>query len=144
MNIQPIYVTFEQAKLLCSKGFDEQLSTIYDNNGNPTNSHYPTMKNSDIEHGTICTRPEQWMVIEWLRINHNIEVNCLRYTYSGGKYQGRKYMWGVDKYNEKYNHELEENPDHWILNERESQGYDSNSPREAISVAIDYTLNNLI
>ena len=71
----PTYVTFKQAVALKDKGFDEELNTVYNLKSEPTKSYYNTMKNSDIEHGTICTRPEQWMVVEWLRVNHGIWIS---------------------------------------------------------------------
>ncbi len=81
---------------------------------------------------------------QWLRDTYNVELIVLRYTYSGGIYQGRKYMWAMDHYNEKYNHKLEESSEHWILNERKSQGYDFNTYEEALEQGVDYTLKYLV
>ncbi len=66
---------------------------------------------------------------KWLREVYNIEVDVMRYTYSGGEYQGKCYMWAIDKYDPNYNPETE---DPWILETRESQGYDFKVYEEAL------------
>lgn len=81
-------------------------------------------------------RPTQTVLQKWLRENHNIEIGVLRYTYTGGVYQGRCYMWYVDHFDDKYNYELEENDEHWILNERKSQGYEFKIYEEALEQAL--------
>lgn len=88
------------------------------------------------ENWLMCAAPLWQQVIDWLSNTHNIEVDALRYTYSGGVYKGKCYMWYVDQYDPKYNHELEEDDSHWILNERKSQGFDFKSKQEAIQAGI--------
>jgi len=70
-----------------------------------------------------------WEIQKWLREVYNIEVDVMRYTYSGGEYQGKCYMWAIDKYDPNYNPETE---DPWILETRESQGYDFKVYEEAL------------
>lgn len=73
--------------------------------------------------------PTQGLLQKWLREVYNIEVDVMRYTYSGGEYQGKCYMWAIDKYDPNYNPETE---DPWILETRESQGYDFKVYEEAL------------
>ncbi len=79
-------------------------------------------------------------VIEWFCDVHNIEIDVLRYTYSGGKWMGKCYMWAVDQFDPKYNDELEENDAYWILNERKSQGFEYKDRINAIFDGIRYAL----
>jgi len=58
IKIEPKYVTFEQAKLLKEKGF-EDIQIDYGLN---------QMLNN-------CKAPEQWQIVEWLRNNHGIWVS---------------------------------------------------------------------
>lgn len=55
MEIKPTYVSFEQAKWLFEKGF-KGIQIDYGLNQMLNNSK----------------TPEQWQVVEWLRINHGI------------------------------------------------------------------------
>lgn len=82
----------------------------------------------------------QSLLQKWLREVHNVEISVLRYTYSGGVYQGRKYMYGIDQYDPEYNFEIEENSNHWILNERKSVGYKFNTYEEALEEALKESL----
>lgn len=91
----------------------------------------------------ICgefSAPTQSLLAKWLREEHNIEVGVMRYTYSGGIYQGRKYMWYVDQYDPKYNHEIEDDDNYWILNERQSQGYEFNIFEQAYEKGLQEAL----
>ena len=138
----PTYVTFKQAVALKDKGFDEELNTVYNLKSEPTKSYYNTMKNSDIEHGTICTRPEQWMVVEWLRVNHGIwiSVNPDIIEYNNSKdtieWMFKVYRLPVYLKNGKI----------WgtIDNGRYDDIYYYSTPEKAYSAAFDYILTNLI
>jgi hypothetical protein len=66
MEIKPVYVTFEQAKWLKEKGFDEECLYYFKKDG----THSLVISDDNYE----CQRPEQWQVVEWLRINHGIWV----------------------------------------------------------------------
>jgi hypothetical protein len=82
--IKEAYVSFEIAKLLKDKGFDEELRTYYDNLGNERalGDDFSDIKNSDTESSTklsdylelYCTRPTQQMVMCWLRKTHNLFI----------------------------------------------------------------------
>jgi hypothetical protein len=63
-EIKPTYVTFEQAKFI---RYPFLTNTGYSFSGKPIQRKYiPT-------NGWI-NRPEQWQVVEWLRVNHGIWV----------------------------------------------------------------------
>jgi hypothetical protein len=146
------FVPHELALTLKEKGFDEPClrgyNSAYTENNKPvlhdfvygelqTNTMYEKCRLADVN---VCTAPLWQQVIDWLSDVHNIEVDALRYTYRGGVYQGKCYMWFVDQYDPKYNHELEEDDSHWILNERKAQGYDFKTKREAILAGITEAL----
>jgi hypothetical protein len=71
-EIKPTYVTFEQAKWLKEKGFDEQLPSIY-LDGKLEILRSP-ISNKEFMTSRSYSAPEQWQVVEWLRINHGIWV----------------------------------------------------------------------
>lgn len=65
-EIKPTYVTFEQAKWLKEKGFDEYCEGWAYLDENCMAMQY--------DFKTCVKMPEQWQVVEWLRINHGIWV----------------------------------------------------------------------
>jgi hypothetical protein len=125
-------VTFEQAKLLKEKNFNIDVKSYYTTSeeftpkdyyyyGNEINYNSPINDINNIN-GTI-SRPEQWQVVEWLRVNHGIWV-C------------------VDR---------EEGSTYWKFNIRLLQlkghkyggfGGEFNSPQEAYSAAFEYIKDN--
>ena len=140
MKIEPIYVTFEHAKLLKEKGFDERFKAAYSldgtylqsqNYGSPKSiqGHLGKLLNPDvIPTNKIIYAPEQWQVIEWLRIVHGIWIKIdldettntdttLKYHYECIKIE-TDFRWSKAKV--------------------------FDTPQEAYSEAFDYTLNNLI
>ncbi|HNT70581.1 MAG TPA: hypothetical protein PKI83_02870, partial [Bacteroidales bacterium] len=75
MEIKPTYVTFEQAKWLKEIGFDIYSNVAYNGKGevldeSPTynKEYYMTLKD-------FIYRPEQWQVVEWLRVKHSIWIS---------------------------------------------------------------------
>jgi hypothetical protein len=147
-EIKPTYVTFEQAKLLKEKGFDELCSLHYSyGNGDkvePTNNelfvggfvddngYLRAYKNSELAKWELpygeFSAPEQWQVVEWLRVNHGIWVSCYP-TSNPLKCQFRIYKNNNGVMSQVYD---------------DYMGKEFNSPQEAYLVAIDYILNNLI
>jgi hypothetical protein len=148
MEIKPTYVTFEQAKLLKEKDFDEKCRNYYtpegkeyvngwgdsieDTNGFSTNEHNPlfVFDYSDFNKNQkkqYYLAPEQWQVVEWLRINHGIWV---RVEPDGD-------WWGQIKSNNIPYARIGK----WLVITALAP---YKSPQEAYSTAIDYTLNNLI
>ncbi len=85
MTIERQYVTFEQAKLLKEKGFIKEngcacregwvnyLQSFTGATGEPENDSGYVLDTLGNSH--LIERPEQWQVVEWLRIEHDIWVS---------------------------------------------------------------------
>lgn len=137
MEIKPSYVTFEQAKLLKEKRFDEITDTIFMTNHSSEVifENINRLKHSDGVNPFV-SRPEQWQVVEWLRINYGINVLPIEsYTYP----DEIKNRW-------KYQIVNKQEKDRDIFNKKffiESD-YEFQSPQEAYSAAFDYVLKELI
>jgi hypothetical protein len=137
-EIKPHYVDFNTAKLLKEKGFD--LKSKY---------HYPKLS----ERQEICsltdwnnftdmtgnseyfTAPEQWQVVEWLRVNHTIHLmitmcDGTTMTNSGISYTCHYIVMTLEN----------------IEPEQRISGYTKsyNTPQKAYSAALDYILKELI
>jgi hypothetical protein len=82
-EIKPTYVTFEQAKLLKEKWFNELCLTCY--KFDCTEKEYNLIQENSItyfnnrqqEEGYVpeIAAPEQWQVVEWLRVEHGIWIS---------------------------------------------------------------------
>jgi hypothetical protein len=126
--IKPTYTTFEQSKLLKEKGFNiickQRYWEGYENIFHFQDSCILNNWNNYDDSSTIYfSSPEQWQVVEWLRINYGI--------------------WVSAQPNEPFT------DDDWCMKIFKNnklaislEGYDS--PQEAYSAAFDYILNNLI
>jgi hypothetical protein len=130
-EIKPTYVTFEQAKWLKEKGFNEPCDSIYKEDGEfqsyknfgDIRTHFKNSEpiNPKTWHRYDTSAPEQWQVVEWLRINHGI------------------WIWV-----ENYPNEDNFTPQIPKANLSKILGY-YKSPQEAYSAAFDYIKdNNLI
>jgi hypothetical protein len=135
--MEPKYTTFEQAKLLKEKGFNEECNMFYTKPnskmfGVDEHGRYYPIKSKPKELwivGNVVTlnlknvilAPEQHQVVEWLIVNHGIWV----YSYTNGKiwYACIQHTFG----------DMVELP---------SRLGEHNSPQEAYSAAFDYILNN--
>jgi hypothetical protein len=131
IEINPSFVTFEQAKLLKSKDYDILTNNhYYDEKGNlsfcQTYSH--TYKEIVAGRGKYITAPEQWQVIEWLFIKHNIWIQ-LDYDFITFDVK----ILHPDK-EPKHIVSLLSDPNYPILTK----------PQEAYSKAFDYVLNEMI
>jgi hypothetical protein len=85
MKIEPTYVTFEQAKLLKEKGFTKEngcacregwinyLFYFEGKTSEPENDSGYALDTLGNSH--LIERPEQWQVVEWLRVNHGIWID---------------------------------------------------------------------
>ena len=116
--IQPTYVSFEQAKLLKEKGFDELCNKLYHYNG----SDCIKLINKNSENLGLSA-PEQWIVVEWMRVNHEIDLD-VRKVRAADNSTG--YVWVI--------FEIDALP----ISKKVK------TPQEAYSAGIDYVLNNLI
>ena len=133
-EIKPTYVTFEQAKLLKEKGFDlrikqcyvskETILFLYDENNTLGWCNRNLPKNE-------YSAPEQWQVVEWLRIKHGVWILALP-TING--YFAYKII------------DVQMNPEKHIERPpyKDVSANDYKTPQEAYSAAFDYILTNLI
>jgi len=123
-EIKPTYITFEQAKWLKEKGFDESCRMLI--NGAYEPFHLNLIETQYFQNNSVLLKdcysaPEQWQVVEWLRINHGI------------------WIWV-----ENYPNEDNFTPQIPKANLSKILGY-YKSPQEAYSAAFDYIKdNNLI
>lgn len=79
MDIKPTYVTFEQAKLLKEKGFKYYCPLSYWEQKLTNNTPGYALENGETSQENYYNferyyAPEQWQVVEWLRIKHGIWV----------------------------------------------------------------------
>lgn len=156
--IQPSYVTFEQARLLKEKGFHEVCDHYYkhaltesyneqDGYEGPfgwekgeTNLHRTGIfvNNSSYDFSNnawyCCAAPEQWQVVEWLRVKYGIWINVS--SHSSGYYYPKLDICS-DKAWDNYD----------FRNKRlgiNRKLFEYRSPQEAYSAAFDHILNELI
>jgi hypothetical protein len=130
-EIKPTYATFEQAKWLKEKDFNENCLAFY---GKPNKALYEPILNGENKikkdnwndeikkYNNRISAPEQWQVVEWLRVNHGIHVFYLF------EIETKKYSWEVWDDKKEQNHSYNTDSSKW----------DFNSPQEAISAAFDY------
>jgi hypothetical protein len=133
-NIQPTYATFEQAKLLKEKKWQQRTKIVWlDSLG----KQHLIETNLSLElNNDEYDAPEQWQIVEWLRVNHNIDLqNICNY----GRL-GRTYRMGIIFINEK------KEVDTIFLRPIDTpfKFIEFNSPQEAYSAAFDYILKELI
>ena len=82
--IQEAYVSFETAKLLKEKGFDENTLMVYMSYGDLCKcNRYDSIRNSNYNDITKnyfeCTAPTHQMAMKWLREVHNIDICVFPY-----------------------------------------------------------------
>jgi hypothetical protein len=73
LKIEPKYVSFEQAKWLKEIDFNEECKTVFYVPDNSATCVVDFVEDETIG-GYYIKRPEQWQVVEWLRVNHNIDL----------------------------------------------------------------------
>jgi len=121
-QIQPAYATFEQAKKLKEKGFNVPCVNYYTPEFT-VHGFNTSLINSEL--GDFYSAPEQWQIVEWLRVNHGIwvSVDMIYETSQIG-------FWYCIR-----------------QSKEDDKAIDSNeypTPTEAYQSAFDYILNNLI
>jgi hypothetical protein len=134
--ITPAYVTFEQAKWLKDIGFDVPCISLFNYEGIEQIWKDKKLRSNKKEVSDYI-RPEQWQVIEWLRVNHGIWV------YATPRYSS--WIFGVKNLNNWNEHNLVD-VDFWNTNEYLiSRGVPTImiSPQEAYSAAFDYIITNI-
>ena len=135
--IQEQYVSFETAKLLKEKGFNELCYLGYNKNG----EYFPTgnRRNSEIIQPDFCLlcAPTQQMAMRWLREVHNIYIVVEPHSHNGFKAVEYEIMyWHEGHYHVPYQ---ESHPTYHPL-----YGKTWNTYEEACEAAIRYCLEHLI
>jgi hypothetical protein len=127
MEIKRTYVSFEQAKLLKEKGFEIPILNWYHRETKKLNKNDLAFSINKLTDN--YSAPEQWKVVEWLRINHGIWI-VVNITIDD--------KWYFELYNlkDKRNSEIS------IVDENITDFH--NSPQKAYSAAFDYILKELI
>jgi hypothetical protein len=127
-EIKPTYVTWEQAKWIKEKGFIEPTLTYWSKRDGLIENEI-TLRNHNGRGEWGTSRPEQHVVVEWLRINHGIWIT-------------------IDIINNLFKYKIlkcEGIVSQTFGNEIKCSSFDYNSPQEAYSEAFDYIRkNNLI
>jgi len=142
-KIEPTYVTSEQGKLLKEKGFIEKSKYHFPNLSDKQevcsvidwNNFTDMAGNSD-----YYTAPEQWVVVEWLFDEHDIDVSVngkLHYNiYPDSEYGEGELQWHFE-------YKIIQNKDGQKCEVIEPKTW-FDTKQEAYSSAINYILNNLI
>ena len=124
MKIESTYVTFEQGKILDNKIISKK---VYDN-GKLKNKPSFSMSSIHDYGGKVLYAPEQWQVVEWLRLKYGMWIQPI--------YQINSY-WGFDI--------QKLDPKSILSGSTWAHMGKFKSPQEAYSAAFDYIFkNNLI
>lgn len=139
--IKEAYVSFDVAKLLKEKGFDENTSMVYMSYGDLCKcNRYDSIRNSNYNDITKnyfeCTAPTHQMVMAWLR-EHGLHINAvISYDYSvdaDGNEVDRWTFWLFEIFSSFSGN---------LIYTEEVNQYDSYE--EAVEAALKYCLENLI
>jgi len=121
--MEPIYVTFEQGKLIKEKGFDER-TTVWRQHGNGISGDVEGKKDYYNRKGDVYTSlPEQWQVVEYFRLEYGIWISVFHKRHSENKHYGFVIKQA---------------------NEIEIKLWGFSTPQNAYSAAFDYILKELI
>jgi hypothetical protein len=126
MEIKPTYVTFKQAKLLKEKDYKIRSEARY---GIKSGILYKDAHINDKEDNVFYSAPEQWQVVEWLRVNHGIWIYID--------------MTGSEKFYPRYRY-IDKNGQHYVgdFKDDNNERFLKDTPQEAYSAAFDYIFNN--
>ena len=129
------YVSYETAKLLKEKGFDERVKSYYSESGlEGYMLALKATKNTELGDGFI-SRPTLQMVMKWLREVHNIHINLdIHWLYFANTLG---WMYTIIKI-------LENGVDYIDSKGDENDKTFYSSYEEACEAAIKYCLENLI
>jgi len=133
-QIEPAYATSEQGKKLKEKGFNVPCVNYYTPKFTEHGFKLTPIRNSEL--GDFYSAPEQWQIVEWLRINHGIHVEIICDCYGE--------LWYA--YLKVCSREVWEDEDkcHNILTAYQKFNNEHKSKKEAYSAVFDYILNKLI
>ena len=129
------YVSFETAKLLKEKGFDESTSMVYMSYGDLCKlNRYDSIRNSNYNDITKnyfeCTAPTHQMTMKWLREKYNIYIS-IQPDFPSDKDYKMCWCWSASI--------LHEN----CISLKEYQCY-IETYEQAVEAGIKYCLENLI
>ena len=140
------YVSFEIAKLLKEKGFNESCHATYDTavtGGKPKFSEYEVlsffpygMRNTDDKYSMVISAPTQSVAMKWLREVHNIVIVIEPHTYNYINEKNSSYVfaiWEGDNYIEIYSYK-----------NSGLRGISYPTYEEAVEASLKYCLENLI
>jgi hypothetical protein len=122
------YVSFEIAKILKQKGFDEDCRARYGSAGSFSYEKYPIESSGAEMHNAILA-PTIQMTLQWLRKKYNLMCVCLPYATTEGIFYAYKIFY-LDHKQLGY------------FTKKEKSGFDD--PKSAYEDAIIYCLENLI
>ena len=127
------YVSFEIAKLLKERGFEDDFChTAYDCNG-----EFFWYGDYSKDRKGIMDAPTLQMAMKWLREVHNIGISVVPHSYKEGKPFDYEFeYWNGEEYHTPYN---EKHPTYHELFGKTWKKYE-----EACEAAIKYCLENLI
>jgi len=83
-EIEPTYITFEQAKWLKKKGFNVEVEGLFFD-GEFINIFPKKANNTDFASTRYNSAPEQWQVVEWLDRNNDLYVHVQKHIRNGLK-----------------------------------------------------------
>ena len=85
------YVSFETAKLLKEKGFDEKCQAMYDKDGHFVPFNFKLLTKAD-KRLFVADAPTLQMAMKWLREIHNLYINI----FVTWKDKIPHYQWSID------------------------------------------------
>lgn len=134
------FVSFETAKLLKEKGFDENCSRSYVKDklaySQGCNNSYYMVMYTDETYRPISA-PTLQMAMKWLREVHNINISVVPHSHKEGKTFGYEFVyWNGEEYHIPYS---EKYPTYHELFGKTWEKYE-----QACEAAIKYCLENLI
>jgi hypothetical protein len=123
------YVSFEVAKLLKEKGFDESCGQIYDGEGNLNINNCGYINEESPDEYFHSLAPTHQLAMKWLREEHNIFIVIEPHMYDYINEKNSSYvtsLWQGDNYYEN-------------ITSKDYPTYE-----EAVEAALKYSLENLI
>ena len=124
--LKEAYVSFEVAKLLKEKGFNEEVISYYNTEGQ---GYFISPRECNIGTGSVYASPTHQMAMAWLREEKNIFIVIEPHDYDYVNEKNKSYvcsLWVGDSYYE-------------YIESRDYPTYE-----EAVEAALKYSLENLI
>lgn len=133
------YVSFETAKLLKEKGFNERTNSYFTDNNEIAVGWFFSRYNRE---STYLSAPTLQMAMKWLREEHKLFIT-IEIKGDPRKQDFLYFKWGVAKYCSaqinRIDNGLDRPEDYWIAPDEEDETYE-----RACEAAIKYCLKNLI